>query len=161
MVSQWLSGWKLIRYGLISQIGINPTPRLQCFIVDISSDLCLWSCLNPCLKKLAPRVLTEHQIRVEDQQISLLHIHILNKNQNKTKNIKKIITVVLSVVLNSSYVVSLRSTATKMFQIQLSHNWIMTMFYSRVWTSKEFSQRDYQVKGQKMNNVLWLHCHDL
>lgn len=35
------------------------------------------------------------------------------------------------------------------------------MFYSRVWTSKEFSQRDYQVKGQKMNNVLWLHCHDL
>lgn len=35
------------------------------------------------------------------------------------------------------------------------------MFYSRVWTSKEFPQRDYQVKGQKMNNVLWLYCHDL
>lgn len=158
MVSQWLSGWKLIHYGLISQIGINPTPRLRCFIVDISSEFCLWSCLNPCLKKLAPRVLTEHQIHVEDQQISLLHIHILDKTQIKPKiSLKKII----MVVLNSSYVVSLRSTATKMFQIQLSHNWIMTMFYSRVWTSKEFSQRDYQVKGQKMNNVLWLHCHDL
>lgn len=89
MVSQWLSGWKLIHYGLISQIGINPTPRLRCFIVDISSELCLWSCLNPCLKKLAPRVLTEHQIHVEDQQISLLHIHILDKNPNKTKNIFK------------------------------------------------------------------------
>lgn len=35
------------------------------------------------------------------------------------------------------------------------------MFSSRVWTSKELPPRDYQVKGQKMNNQLRLYCHDL
>lgn len=95
-------------------------------------------------------ILTQHHI-----QLRLFRTWILYKNQNKTK------IYIITLILNCSDDVFLRATASKLFQIQLSHNWIMTMFYSRVCTSKEFPLRDYQVKGQKMNNVLWLYCHDL